>query len=175
MTAREPTDDAPYEGWLDCALWRLKLKTVLRLIPNLLATSVALPLNGSESTYRFARPRTARWPRTRASSMRLASFPSPTKFFPRTRTCRRTQSPSESNVYFRPKCLTKSSTTDPGDRCQGKVHETRGLALPHHPIPPLERTVETGGPRLPTEGAKCRIKSKQRLRSLRAECPRAEN
>ena len=35
------------------------LNTVLRLTPRFLATSVALPLNGSGSTYRLAHPRTS--------------------------------------------------------------------------------------------------------------------
>jgi hypothetical protein len=35
---------------------RRRLNTVRLLTPNLPATAVALPLNESESTYRFARP-----------------------------------------------------------------------------------------------------------------------
>jgi len=96
------------------------LKAVLRLPPNVRATSVALSSNGSGSTHRFARPPTARNPNTRAASIRLASLPSPTKFFRRTRTCLRIARPFESKVYFRSVCLTKSPTTDPQDRWRGR-------------------------------------------------------
>ena len=90
------------------------------LTPSLLATSVALPLNGSGSTYLLARPLPAASPRTLLSSTRFASFPSPTKFLRRTKTCLRTARPSASKVYFRSGCQTKSSTTEPQDRWRGR-------------------------------------------------------
>jgi hypothetical protein len=81
----------PFRGPLQ--IRRRRLNTVLRLTPSLVATSIALPLNGSGSTYRLALPRTARSPSTRASSTRFASLPSPTKFFSRTGTCLRIARP----------------------------------------------------------------------------------
>jgi hypothetical protein len=39
-----------------------RLNTVLGLTPNLSATTVALPSNGSGSTYHFARPFTVKHP-----------------------------------------------------------------------------------------------------------------
>lgn len=91
-------DFAVFRG--KCRARSLMWKTVRVLTASLLATSVALTLNGSVSTWVLARPPVARSPSTLEASFRFASLPSPNKFLRRTKTCLRTARPSRSKVYF---------------------------------------------------------------------------